>query len=181
MIDDGISYTNATVGSSPSVTPSTHTTLGTGFFPAAHGISGIPIKDENGEVEDAFLKGESAQFLQETAFAERWDELNGNKPKIAMLGYEPWHLGMIGAGAERPGGDKDDAVWLDIETNEWISNPDHYTLPDPIVETTGLEQDIDELDAADGEVDGAWRTATSLRIPPAGRRLRRSSTFTRGR
>lgn len=157
LIANGTSYTNATVGSSPSVTPSTHTTLGTGFFPATHGISGIPIKDENGEVADAFLKGESARFLQVPAFVERWDEQNDNEAEVGMIGYEPWHLGMIGHGAERPGGDKDDAVWLDIETNEWITNPEHYSLPPAMTRTGGLDADVAELDAADGEVDGAWR------------------------
>ncbi|HYN35477.1 MAG TPA: alkaline phosphatase family protein [Actinomycetota bacterium] len=157
LIAEGTSYTNATVGSSPSVTPSVHTTLGTGVFPATHGISGIPIKDENGEVQDAFLKGESGRFLQSITFAERWDELNENKAKVAMVGYEPWHLGMIGVGAERESGDKDDAVWLDIETNEWITNPDYYRLPRAIEQTGGLDENIEELDAADGQVDGAWR------------------------
>ena len=157
LIDNGTAYTNAVVGSSPSVTPSTHTTLGTGFFPATHGISGIPIKDAEGEVEDAFLRGESARFLQVPAFVERWDEQNDNAAEIGMIGYEPWHLGMIGQGAERPGGDKDDAAWLDVETNEWITNPEHYSLPLALPRTGGLEQDVAELDAADGEVDGAWR------------------------
>jgi predicted AlkP superfamily pyrophosphatase or phosphodiesterase len=161
LAEDGVSYTNATVGSSPSVTPSTHTTLGTGFFPATHGISGIPVKDENGEVADSFMKGESAQFLQIPAFAERWDEQNDNDAEVGMIGYEPWHLGMVGAGAERPGGDKDDAVWLDIETNEWITQPDHYRLPPSIVPDEGVEaalaDELEELDAADGQADGAWR------------------------
>ena len=157
LIERGTSYRNATVGSSPSVTPSTHTTLGTGFFPSTHGISGIPIKDDNGEVADAFLKGESARFLQVPAFAERWDEQNDNDAEIGMIGYEPWHLGMIGHGAEQDGGDKDDAAWLDIETNEWITNAEHYTLPPAMPRTRGLAQDVEELDAADGEVDGAWR------------------------
>ena len=165
LMDEGISYTNATVGSSPSVTPSVHTTLGTGVFPATHGISGIPIKDENGEVADAFLKGESGRFLQSTAFAERWDELNDNKAKVGMVGYEPWHLDMIGVGAERETGDRDDAVWLDIETNEWVTNPDHFRLPQAIEQTGGLAEDLEELDAADGQVDGAWRDRPILEDP----------------
>ena len=88
------------------------------------------MRDEHGEVVDAFLKGESSRFLQVPALAELWDEQNGNVPEIGMFGYEPWHLGMIGQGAERSGGDKDDALWLDTETNEWITNEEHYTLPE---------------------------------------------------
>ena len=157
FIADGVSYTNATVGSSPSVTPSTHTTLGTGVFPSRHGISGIPIKDENGEVADSFLKGESSSFLQVPTLVERWDQQTGNRAKVAMVGYEPWHLGMIGQGAELRGGDKDDAAWLDTTTNEWITNPDYYRLPLALTTTGGLDEDLELLDAADGQVDGAWK------------------------
>ena len=156
LMTEGVSFTNATVGSSPSVTPAVHTTLGTGDFPRTHGITGVPMRDEEGEVVDAFLKGESSRFIQVSTFAERWDAQQNQKAKVAMVGYEPWHLGMIGKGAEAPGADKDDAVWLDIETNEWNTNPDHYRLPTSIEATTGLDEYVRELDAADGEADGAW-------------------------
>ena len=157
LMDEGVSFTEATVGSNPSVTPAVHTTLGAGVFPYIHGITGVPMRDEEGVVVDAFLKGESSRFIQVPTIAERWDVQNDNEALIGMLGYEPWHLGMIGQGAERSGGDKDDAVWLDVETNEWITNPDHYRLPPSVRDSEGLEEDIEELDAADGEVDGAWR------------------------
>jgi arylsulfatase A-like enzyme len=156
LMDEGVSFTKATDGSSPSVTPAVHTTLGTGVLPWKHGITGVPVRDEGGQVVDSFLKGESGRFIQTAALAEKWDEQTGNEAKIGMVGYEPWHLGMIGQGAEREGGDKDDAAWLDIETNEWITNPDHYRLPPSLQATTGLEEDLAELDAADGKVDGAW-------------------------
>ncbi len=82
-----------------------------------------------------------------------------------MVGYEPWHLGMIGKGAETSGGDKDDAAWLDVETNDWITNPSHYRLPRSLVETGGLERDLAELDGADGEADRAWRGNEILDSP----------------
>ncbi|MBA3430867.1 MAG: alkaline phosphatase family protein [Actinobacteria bacterium] len=165
MMEDGTTYTNATVGSSPSVTPAIHTTLGTGSYPSRHGITGIPVRDEQGTVVDAFLKGESSRFMEVPALAERWDEVNDNRALVGMVGYEPWHLGMIGQGAERSGGDKDDAAWLDIETNEWITNEDHYTLPQALVETPGLQADIDRLDAADGRKDGGWKELKILEDP----------------
>jgi hypothetical protein len=145
------------VGSSPSVTPAVHTTLGTGVFPDTHGITGVPVRDEDGEVVDSFLDGESSRFLRVRALAERWDEAHGDGALIGMVGYEPWHLGMIGRGAERPGGDRDDAAWLDIESNEWTTNEDHYRLPPALPATKGLEGDVQRTDAADGRVDGAWR------------------------
>lgn len=157
VMQEGVTFTNATDGSSPSVTPAIHTTLGTGVFPATHGITDVPVLDENGQTADSFLNGESSRFLQVPTLAERWDEANGNKAKIGMIGYEPWHLGMIGQGAERPGGDKDDAAWLDRITNDWITNPDHYRLPPALPKTPGLQKDIRKTDAADGKIDGAWR------------------------
>ncbi len=41
----GTSVTNAMVGSSPSVTPAVHATMGTGVFPDRHGIIDIPLRD----------------------------------------------------------------------------------------------------------------------------------------
>lgn len=157
LMREGVAYQDATVGSNPSVTPAVHTTLGAGVFPWKHGITGVPMRDENGEVVDAFLKGESSRFIQVPTIAERWDEQNDNKALVGMLGYEPWHLGMIGRGAEKEGGDKDDAVWLDVETNDWITNEDHYRLPPSVVQPGWLDEEIRRLDAEDGETDGSWR------------------------
>ena len=157
LMAGGVSYTNATAGSSPSVTPSVHTTLGTGVYPATHGITGIPVRYPNGDVADSFARGESSAFIEVPTIAERWDAQRNNDPLVAMVGYEPWHLGMIGQGAERPGGDRDDAAWLDIETNEWITNPEHYDLPPQLGRAGGLGAGLEEVDAADGKVDGAWR------------------------
>jgi arylsulfatase A-like enzyme len=165
LMDRGVSFTHATDGSSPSVTPAVHTTLGTGDFPDRAGVTDVPVLGEDGDVADAFLNGESSRYMMVPALAETWDEATDNEALVGMVGYEPWHLGMIGMGAERPGGDKDDAVWLDRETNEWISNEDHYTLPDAVVETTGLQQDLQKTDIADGKLDGSWRDNAILNAP----------------
>jgi hypothetical protein len=123
------------------------------------------VRDETGEVEDSFFRGESSRFLQTPTLAERWDEQNNNDALMGMIGYEPWHLGMIGMGAERRGGDRDDAAWLDIDTNDWITNSDHYRLPRELAGTAGLEDDLRALDGADGEVDGSWRDNEILNDP----------------
>jgi predicted AlkP superfamily pyrophosphatase or phosphodiesterase len=161
----GVSYVDATVGSSPSVTPAVHSTIGTGYYPSTAGVTGVPVRDEEGEVVDAFLEGESSRFLKMATLGERWDERHDGRALVGMLGYEPWHLGMIGKGAERPSGDKDDAVWLDVETNEWKTNPAHYTLPEAVAGTKGLDGYLDELDAADGAIDRSWRDNDILDAP----------------
>jgi Type I phosphodiesterase / nucleotide pyrophosphatase len=165
LMNEGVTFTHATDGSSPSVTPAVHTTLGTGDWPWKNGITGVPVRDESGEVVDSFLQGESSHFIRVPALAEQWDEANDNEALIGMVGYEPWHLGMIGQGGERTGGDQDDAAWLDIDTNDWITNPDYYTLPPSLPATKGLDDDIAQLDAADGKVDGAWRDKAILDDP----------------
>lgn len=157
MMEDGISYTEATVGSSPSVTPSIHTTLGTGHFPATHGISSVEMRDESGEVVDAFFDGESSRFIQVPTIAELWDKQNGNQALVGMVGHVPWHLGMIGKGAEDAGGDRDHAAWLDEETNAWTTNQEHYEFPSGFDDQADLSGRLDELDRSDGDQDGTWR------------------------
>lgn len=156
MMARGTSFVNATDGSSPSVTPAIHTTLGTGDYPSTHGITDISIRTKSGDVSDAFFDGESSRLLRVPTFAERWDQGEGNRALVGMVGYEPWHLGMIGRGAERKGGDKDDAAWLDRQTNAWISNSSHYRLPVALSQTPGLQADLRRLDARDGTVDDTW-------------------------
>lgn len=165
MMEGGVSYTNATVGSSPSVTPAVHSTIGAGLFPLDHGITGVPVRDEDGIVVDAFLEGESSRFLVAPTVGELWDEANAGDALIGMLGYEPWHLGLIGKGAERAGADRDHGVWVDRETNEWKTNPAHYEIPSSVLETGGLEDDLRALDAEDGAIDGAWGDLDILDIP----------------
>jgi arylsulfatase A-like enzyme len=149
IMDEGITY-NADVGSSPSVTPAIHATLGTGVFPATHGITDVPLLDDTGRAVDPYLDGASGRFLEVPTLAERWDEQTGNEALIGMVGHVPWHLGMIGVGAERPGGDKDDAAWLDLDTNEWITNPDHYSLPASFGDQADLEDRIAVVDDGTG-------------------------------
>jgi arylsulfatase A-like enzyme len=155
MIEEGVAY-SAEVGSSPSVTPAIHTTLGTGVFPATHGITGVPVLDEQGKAVDPFLDGASGRFMEVPAMAERWDEQTGNRALVGMIGHVPWHLGMIGVGAERASGDKDHAAWLDLETNRWVTNEDHYSLPAYFGDQINLRRVLERADASDGETDEEW-------------------------
>ena len=164
-IEDGVSFTNATVGSSPSVTPSVHTTIGTGVFPARHGITGITVRNASGEVTDSFLKGESSGLIKVSTVAERWDEHNRNSARVGMVAYEPWHLGMIGRGAEDPSGDADDAAWLNPKTNEWVTDPDSYKLPPALTDPESLALELQRLDGRDGKVDSAWGSHDILDDP----------------
>lgn len=157
VMEGGTSFTHATVGSSPSVTPATHSTLGTGDYPWRSGITDIPVRDGHDGVADAFQNGASTSYLVKPTFADIWDKETGNRAKVGMVAYEPWHLGMLGHGAQWPGGDRDDAAWLDHETNDWITNDRYYRLPSAIVSEPVLDRYVTALDGRDGRVDGAWR------------------------
>lgn len=152
----GIYYDGATAGSSPSVTPAVHTSLGSGTFPRTHGIPLIKMRASDGRIVDSFLDGRSAASVRVPTLAETWDESTGGEALIAMVGYEPWHLGMIGKGAERPGGDRDDAVWTDGATGRWITNDKHYRFPPNFRQRDGLGELVVGLDSDDGRLDGAW-------------------------
>jgi arylsulfatase A-like enzyme len=151
----GVSYVNAVVGSSPSVTPAVHTTLGTGTYPRTHGVPLIRSRGQGGRVEEAFQGGQSAASIRVPTLAEIWDQANRGRALAAMIGYQPWHLGMIGKGAERPGGDKDDAAWMN-DAGQWVTNHEHYSLPATLLGRYPLGLFLRQLDSEDGRLDGFW-------------------------
>ena len=153
LMQKGTSVTNAVVGSSPSVTPAVHASLGTGAFPKQHGLVDIWLR--RGEVTGDSFENMNPKNLILPTFADLYDQEMGNEPKIAMVAAEGWHLGMIGHGAGIDGGDKDIAV-LEDEQVEPVTNPRFYSMPDYLGDLPGLEEDIRAVDVADGEADNRW-------------------------
>ena len=163
--DSGVTYTNANIGSAPSITGALHATMGTGVYPNKHGIPGNQMRGPDGENTDTWQQNADPTYLQTPTVSELWDEANDNEPVVGTVSYEGWHLGMIGHGAQRDGGDKDIAVlWeavdpgTDEPLNEWWVNEDFYELPSYLAETdlATLESYEAELDERDGLADGAW-------------------------
>ena len=173
--DGGITYTNATIGSAPSITGALHATFGTGVYPNRHGIPGNQMRGPEGNT-DTWQQNADPTFLETPTVSELWDEHNGNKPVVGTVSYEGWHLGMIGHGAQREGGDKDIAVlWeavdpgTDEPVNEWWSNEDFYELPSYLAETDleTLEAYEEDLDERDGLADGTWFGKTLEQVQEA--------------
>ncbi|HEY7875335.1 MAG TPA: alkaline phosphatase family protein [Actinomycetota bacterium] len=165
LIEEGVNVEGATVGSSPSITPATHTNLATGTFPRYHGVTAIVVRADDGSIvgsfsEDAGNPGAAVMdptvSLRKTTLADLWDVDQDNEPKIGMLAAGNLQLGMVGYGSAREGGDKDIVA---IRTGEqWATNPAYYSLPEYVnTEVPGPEQDIEAVDRADGEADGQWR------------------------
>ena len=154
LMQEGATITNAVVGSSPSVTPAVHATIGTGTFPAEHGIVDIFVR-RGDDVTDAF-EGQGPDKLIAPTLADLFDVSEQNEPKIAMVAERSWHLGMIGHGAGFEGGDKDVAVMDSIDGEGLMTTPAFYSLPSYLKNPPRLDDDVLAVDASDGEVDGEW-------------------------
>lgn len=168
---EGTTYERATVGSSPSITPAVHATIGTGAFPATHGLPDTRMR-VGGRMVDAW-EGTSPRYLKVKTLAELWDEANGNRPLVGMLARDSWHLGMIGHGSYLSDGDRDIAVLDELGGIEFRTNSDYYEMPAYMGGTPGLEAAVNEVDVRDGEADLRWLGnpilpyAASVRYTPA--------------
>jgi len=154
LMRSSANYTNATVGSSPSITPATHATIGTGAFPSTHGLPDIKMR-VRGEIVDAW-EGHSPRFLAAPTLADLWDQATGNAALVGLMARDYWHAGMIGHGSYLAGGDNDIAVLDALGALEFTSNQKFYTLPEYATSLDGLQELVTELDQRDGEADGKW-------------------------
>jgi hypothetical protein len=154
MEEGGASYQGALVGSSPSITPATHSSLGSGAFPRSHGVTAIMYRDQTGDVRGAFKNKDPAD-LRLTTFADQADQHFGNASKVGMLAWKNWHIGMLGHGTQTPGGDADQLAMIggDGQIN---GNDLYYSTPDYLQGSPGLEEHLEEVDRSDGEADEKW-------------------------
>jgi predicted AlkP superfamily pyrophosphatase or phosphodiesterase len=159
LMDRGTTYTNATIGSAPSVTSAIHANMGTGAYSRTHGMSEINGRLPDGSVGDVYF-GEEAdpRLLGSPTFGDVWDRRQGNRPWVGMVGYESWHLGMMSRGTRSPGGDRDVAVLWAREPGigDLFVNEQFYELPAHLPGEAVLDQHLTELDGADGAIDGTW-------------------------
>jgi hypothetical protein len=168
LIEDGANMADATVGSSPSVTPAIHATIGTGVYPKQHGITGIEMRIEDEGVGIGAFRRRSPEFLLAPTLADVFDPRTGNAAQVGMFAYKSWHLGMIGHGASWPGGDADIATIL-TQSEKPVTNTFHYSLPDGIAGVPGLRKSIRTVDLDDGKLDATWMGHEILNDPTARR------------
>ncbi len=142
LMGEGTSFTNAIMGSNPAVTACAHATISTGAFPRTHGISGHFIRYPDGNVAKAYGddgKADTSTILVPT-LAEWWQERTADRSWVGEIGYQIWHLGMIG----RPrglNGSKPPAIYYDEDrTEQWqAQNPEYYRLPNTVPPRTTLD------------------------------------------
>ena len=154
LMRGGTSYSNAVVGSSPSITPAVHATIGTGDFPAKHGLVDTFFRVGDELVES--WPGFSPRYLQSKTLGDMWDLANDNKPVVGVFAREAWHAGRVGHSAALDGGDKDVGVYDSPTTLDFFSDENVFEFPTYIRDLDGLEEAIRLVDGRDGEVDATW-------------------------
>jgi hypothetical protein len=166
LIQEGTWYGRATVGTSPTSTAQTHATIGTGSFPDHHGIVAHRLRIGE-ELTTPWKNGPA--YLIDPTLADVYDRAMGNEPVVGELGTVSIHLGMLGHGSMWGGGDEDIAAVREVvgaetlgeEGFEWNLTPvlePYYTFPTYLNDVPGFEEDVRATDAADGQIDGKWRS-----------------------
>jgi arylsulfatase A-like enzyme len=183
LIPGGVWYANASVGSSPSITPATHATIGTGAFPMLTGQVDAEFRLGPGMVRAGAL---GPLLLSRPTLGDLYDRAMDNEPLVGALASVTWHLNMASHGALWGGGDRDVAVLrtpvrADNEGAEgtmWNlqgKNAPYFTFPEYVNDLPPLSSYTEEVDREDGALDGHWREnsieqyehgwATPARIP----------------
>jgi hypothetical protein len=132
LMRDSANYRDAIIGTFPAVTACAHATIGTGAFPRTHGITGHNLRHDGKPTKAWGTPGRAdPSFLLVPTLADAWNEHTGDGAWVGELGYQIWHLGMLGRGGIRPLGDKPIAVlWDEDGGGGWIpQNPDIYRMP----------------------------------------------------
>ncbi len=155
LMGESATFPNAIMGSFPAVTACAHATIGTGTYPNRHGITGHNIRDEQGVVRKAYDtpgRARPADILLPT-LSDLWHEQTG--AWVGQIGYQVWHLGMMGfGGRNRPADDLPIGVFWDEDgdgTATWQPhNSELYRLP------ASMPAPEDFRRYVDGFVDPGW-------------------------
>ena len=143
LMGQGANFRNVIMGSFPAVTACAHATIGTGTFPDRHGITGHNIRTPEG-VRKAYVIAGAAQpdDILVPTLADLYSESTGNRAWVGEIGYQVWHLGMLGHGGRSRGPDqKPVGVYWAEARRQWLPhNPALYRLP-------GEVPGMDRLDA----------------------------------
>jgi hypothetical protein len=165
LIDDGVWYAQAEVGSSPPSTAQIHATIGTGAFSRTHGL--IAHRFRLGEtLVDPWAAG--PRYLVRPTLADLYDPSTGNRALVGVSATVAIHLGMVGHGTLWGGGDADvvvlrereGAATLGAEGDFWnlTSNvAPWFAFPEYVNELPPVLSYAEPVDRLDGRLDGRWR------------------------
>jgi hypothetical protein len=155
LMASGANYRNAIVGSFPAVTACAHATIGTGTYPAQHGVTGHNIRDGDKvrKVYGEAGRANPGDILIPT-LADLWSEATDDRAWVGEIGYQVWHMGMIGYGGRSRSTDDlpvgvywDETLYTENGVGGWAPhNPELFRLP---VGAPGLDVYRAHVDAFD--------------------------------
>lgn len=152
LITQGVWLERATLGSSPSISAPIHATIGTGAFPSRHGRVDHWFSFDG---KMAYVEETGTRDLLLPAMAERYRRDRNQEPRIGVVAFDNWHLGMIGHGAYLEGGHPDVAVLR--RSGGWGLAPvsaRNFRFPEHVSEVA--PPTLDEIDGMDGASDGRF-------------------------
>jgi hypothetical protein len=153
----GTAFTNATVGSAPTVTAPIHATIGTGAYPRVHGVAENTGRLPDGSIGDVTLgRGDLSLMRSETLAAALRRATDGGA-WVGMIGHAWWHLTLLGPGDPA---DRDLAAVWDVGNATFTTNTSLYRLPSYLPPRSVLDAHLRELDATDGALDDRWNDET---------------------
>jgi hypothetical protein len=168
LMRQGANYRNALTGSFPAVTACAHATIGTGTFPRQHGITGHNIRD--GTIARKAYREPGAADPSDIfvpTLADLWHDSTGGW--VGQVGYQVWHMGMIGhGGSNRPADDLPVGVYFDEPggTGWQPHNPALFRLPGASPGLDVLEARMVTFDDPQWDLEWEpWRT-TYCCVPP---------------
>jgi predicted AlkP superfamily pyrophosphatase or phosphodiesterase len=137
----GANYRNAITGSFPAVTACAHASIGTGTFPSQHGITGHNIRDGS-KVRKAYGDAGHANpgDIVIPTLADLWSDATDDRAWVGEIGYQVWHMGMIGYGGPSRNGDGlpvgvywDEGAYKQNGVGGWAPhNPDLFRMPSTV-------------------------------------------------
>lgn len=165
LMDDGVAYTRAEVGSSPPSTAQIHATLGTGAFSRTHGLIAHRFRIGE-ELVDPWAAG--PRYLVRPTLADLYDLSTDNRAAVAVSATVAIHLGMVGHGTLWGGGDADVVVLREREGAATLgAEGDFWNLTSNVAPWFFFPQYVNDLppvltyaepvDRLDGRQDGRWR------------------------
>jgi hypothetical protein len=156
LMTQGANYRNAVTGSMPAVTACAHATIGTGTFPSQHGITGHNIRDGS-TVRKAYREAGSADpsDILVPTLADLWYEQKGGDAWVGQIGYQVWHMGMLGhGGLHRAADNLPVGVYWNDGDGVWAPhNQDLFRLPASVPGLDVLSKHQDAFTAPDWDAE----------------------------
>lgn len=161
----GAAGLDARVGALPLDPAATEATIGTGALPEDHGITGALLRNDRGRVVTAWGPGSPYSII--AALGDDLDELNGQAPRIGLVGTAVWDRGLIG-GTWYLENDRDDVI-LERRPRRQVAAAElllasGYGADDvPDLLAVSMEGPVPALDGALGALVEAARRSSSDR------------------